>query len=663
MRTILTVAISLSLACAGSEPPVGVAPPIDGVPHLEERALLLLLADQQLYDPFTVGRVKDLGPEMRIELARALGRCGDPHARLELEAMLIDDDAQVRREAAFALGVLGDGLAIPVLGATAAGPDQELGRLSVEALAKLGAPVTRVVDSLSGLPQGEQWGRLAPSLYRFPAEEALPTVRRALIEGGTATYFDAMYALARNPLPASLPILRDLSADPDPRLRALAARALGRVGEGADLELLGRLLSDEFSGPVIHALRAGDALVSAGKAAPPTEWADSLLALMADPRVGVRLTAIEVAGAWQRDELLGAALLDRYLAGEGRERELALLALARSRHPRALELVGNAAASEDVVLRRRAASAAGLLESSGELERLVEDAASAVRAVAYAELLELEGETTPAWALLALEDPDPVVRAGAFDWLGGHPVVGIAELVAALVGMGDTDIVEAQLSAIGALVGRSAVDAEERELAVAALLLMAREADFVLRRRASEALGELGEPMPGGGTAESARTVAVYRDLLLRSWLAHTVRLTTSRGEIDIRLECRSAPLTCVNFVQLVGAGFYDGLPLHRVVPDFVIQGGDPRGDGYGGPGYAIRDEINHLRYERGRVGMALAGAHTGGSQFFITLAPQPHLDGGYTIFGSVVAGDEILDHIVQGDRILSARELTAPGG
>jgi peptidyl-prolyl cis-trans isomerase B (cyclophilin B) len=127
----------------------------------------------------------------------------------------------------------------------------------------------------------------------------------------------------------------------------------------------------------------------------------------------------------------------------------------------------------------------------------------------------------------------------------------------------------------------------------------------------------------------------------------------TERGSVVLRLFGSDAPLTVYNFVTLARAGFYDGLRFHRVVPDFVAQGGDPRGDGNGGPGYAIRDEINPNRYLRGTLGMALSGPHTGGSQFFITLSPQPHLDGGYTVFGQLVAGSDVLDRIVQGDRIV----------
>ena len=100
---------------------------------------------------------------------------------------------------------------------------------------------------------------------------------------------------------------------------------------------------------------------------------------------------------------------------------------------------------------------------------------------------------------------------------------------------------------------------------------------------------------------------------------------------------------------------------IHRVVPDFVVQTGDPRGDGSGGPGYAIRDEINPARYLRGAVGMALSGADTGGSQWFVALSSQLHLDGGYTVFGRVLEGWDVLDRIEQDDRLVSVRVTSRP--
>jgi len=130
-------------------------------------------------------------------------------------------------------------------------------------------------------------------------------------------------------------------------------------------------------------------------------------------------------------------------------------------------------------------------------------------------------------------------------------------------------------------------------------------------------------------------------------------RIETDRGVLELELFAADAPVTVDNFATLARRGYFDGQRFHRVVPNFVVQAGDPRGDGNGGPGHAIRDEMNQHRYVRGTMGMALSGPNTGGSQFFVTHAPQPHLDGGYTVFGQLLSGGDVLDRIVQGDRIV----------
>jgi cyclophilin family peptidyl-prolyl cis-trans isomerase len=132
--------------------------------------------------------------------------------------------------------------------------------------------------------------------------------------------------------------------------------------------------------------------------------------------------------------------------------------------------------------------------------------------------------------------------------------------------------------------------------------------------------------------------------------------IDTAKGTIEIELAVLDAPLTVRNFITLARKGAFNGVAIHRVVHDFVIQGGDPRGDGEGGPGYTIRDEINQRPYLRGTVGMALDWRDTGGSQFFITHSPAPHLDARYTVFGFVVDGMDVVDRIVQWDRILRVR-------
>jgi len=131
------------------------------------------------------------------------------------------------------------------------------------------------------------------------------------------------------------------------------------------------------------------------------------------------------------------------------------------------------------------------------------------------------------------------------------------------------------------------------------------------------------------------------------------IRLVTTKGVVLVDLLRESAPFTVLSFIRLMERRFFDGLSFHRVVPNFVIQGGDPRGDGWGGPGYSIRSEFGLINYARGMVGVASAGKDTEGCQFFITHSDQPHLDGRYTIFGEVVSGMEVVDRIQVGDRIV----------
>ena len=131
--------------------------------------------------------------------------------------------------------------------------------------------------------------------------------------------------------------------------------------------------------------------------------------------------------------------------------------------------------------------------------------------------------------------------------------------------------------------------------------------------------------------------------------------IETSRGTIEIELYAQHAPQTVNNFVFLAREGFYDGVSFHRVINDFMIQGGDPTGTGSGGPGYRFADEFkgNLLKHEKGVISMANAGPNTNGSQFFITHDPQPHLNGKHTVFGKVTKGHGVVDTIKQNDKMV----------
>jgi peptidyl-prolyl cis-trans isomerase B (cyclophilin B) len=134
--------------------------------------------------------------------------------------------------------------------------------------------------------------------------------------------------------------------------------------------------------------------------------------------------------------------------------------------------------------------------------------------------------------------------------------------------------------------------------------------------------------------------------------------IETSRGVIELALYPQHAPRTVNNFVFLAREGFYNDISFHRVISDFMIQGGDPTGTGRGGPGYKFEDELkgNPLKHETGVISMANAGPNTNGSQFFITHSPQPHLNGRHTVFGKVVSGQNVVDAIQQGDVMLTIK-------
>ena len=223
---------------------------------------------------------------------------------------------------------------------------------------------------------------------------------------------------------------------------------------------------------------------------------------------------------------------------------------------------------------------------------------------------------------------------------------------------------DAALSALGAIraIRKSSPEAQvrvDREFAAAA----PRPDDYLIRRWAEDNWPELAQRWGRSAPIATGRSAQDYRDLIRRYVVApdsvarpKVILDTDQRGPVEIELLGPEAPMTVANFVRLVERRFFDGNRWHRVVPNFVVQDGDPRGDGFGSPGGAIRDEINRHRYDGPMLGMALSGPDTGSSQWFINLSPQPHLDGTYTIFGRVTTGLANLARITQGDLIRTIR-------
>ena len=250
-----------------------------------------------------------------------------------------------------------------------------------------------------------------------------------------------------------------------------------------------------------------------------------------------------------------------------------------------------------------------------------------------------------------LADADVIVRATAAELLGEQPPneTNTRGLVAALPSaLNDHDLNDAALAILDALGKQKSKEAND------AINTALDSSDHLIRRRAVALLkaNGVGDFSNRIGTVKTRYTDADYRRALSRSGRKVTATVVTNKGAFVIEFLPEDAPLTVDNFIQLARKGYFNGQSIPRVVPNFVVQAGDPRGDQNGGPGYQIRCEVNEVPYERGAVGMALSGKDTGGSQWFVTHSPQPHLDGGYTVFGRVIRGMDVVDNIARGDVI-----------
>jgi cyclophilin family peptidyl-prolyl cis-trans isomerase/HEAT repeat protein len=636
--------------------------------------LLLVMQQRRIYDPFSAREALKGDAALREELAWTLGRVGSELARPMLEELLLDDAPAVRRVAAFSLGQLGAPPASALNSEQALlrvveGEDRLAAVQAVAALARSGGELLTVLRVLTPLAEEERWARLLPSLYLFEEAFADGGSGPALAAGGLALEDPEMrswaaFALTRNPPPAALPAVRELLRDPDAQVRSWAAAALGGHGDGGDLARLRPLLADAEAGPVVAALAAGHRLVASGTAAPPDDWRPLLARLCEDPRAGVRIAALEASGGWLLDDTLARLLVPR-AEGVGAvvsgERVAALSALVEGGHPSAVDLVRQAAGTDDPRLRTAAGRLAGPLGDGELLTALAKDNVPGVRAAAYRASLtayarsaarEGDREALAAWVRLAFADPDGAVHAAVFDWLTERPLVDFRELLPAVERAREDRVLDSRLNAVAALVARARSEPRERGGVITELERLAGAADYPLRRAAVEALVSLDQPAVAVGSAGQGRGATVYRDLLLSGLPGSAVELHTARGVVTLRLQCEQTLFTCLSFLQLAGQGFYDGQLFHRVLPATLVQSGDPRGDGWGGPGYTVRDEITSRPFVRGTLGMARPAPDTAGSQFFVTLARMPQLDGRFTAFGEVTAGLDVLDALIEGDRL-----------
>jgi cyclophilin family peptidyl-prolyl cis-trans isomerase len=336
----------------------------------------------------------------------------------------------------------------------------------------------------------------------------------------------------------------------------------------------------------------------------------------------------------------------------------AFSALGRLQPTTFLSVLASLDADSDFSVRVAIATALGKLPAEQGIPRLttmLQDRDSRVMPAVLNALVATKGGNIDRVLIDRLKSDDFVIRATAAN--------GLAEMKVAAAVQPLMDAYQTGAAGDVTYVARAAALAALARIDPAAARPLLQEAltdrDWAVRVRARALLAEQNvtdvddvmRPAVAGAEIESFD----WKGLALPRFSPHAY-LDTDKGTVEIELTILDAPVTVSNFVSLARRNFFNGVAIHRVVPDFVVQDGDPRGDGEGGPGYTLRDEINQRPYLRGTVGMALDWQDTGGSQFFITHSPQPHLDGRYTVFGYVVDGMDVVDKLVPGDVLRRVR-------
>jgi cyclophilin family peptidyl-prolyl cis-trans isomerase/HEAT repeat protein len=674
---------------------------------------ILRAEDERRWDNNLSVLLADKNPKIRARVALAAGRIGDRHAIPALTATLRDDnDYKVQELAAFALGEIESPGAAYVLLDYLNTRQVPARARAVEALGKIAAAVPKgdeghaqmMAQAILGVLRYEAARRSKPddmtillgltAALRAKPEGAGPVIGEFLGYANPRIVSDALNTMARLKLKDNNEEVRQLLLKhADPIVRANAARVAGAAEDkGAFDALLDRALNDADLRVRASAIRSLGLLKDQRAIAPLLRRGQSLTPEQGFERqsseanevleLATTLGRLGQASDTAQTELL--KWLSRTAERFGHVAPEIEIAQARiSPENFAIFCSTDKNAVRMMLLNWKAAdSVAQGLREMATMERMKDRKnAFAQRAMAALRsmidyrnsgltintLVAVHSEyaipnVLRAYAAFKLDDlsevlrahlkvSDVVVRATAAELLGElEPAdVNTRALIAALaVALADRELNDAALAILDSLGKQKSAAAND------AIKTALASSDHLLRRKAVALLKEngVGDFSARIGTVKTRNTDADYRRAIARIGKPVRANVETGKGSFTIEFLPDDAPLTVDNFVQLSRKGFFNGQTVPRVVPNFVVQTGDPRGDQNGGPGYQIRCEINMATYARGAVGMALSGKDTGGSQWFVTHSPQPHLDGGYTVFGRVVSGMEVVDRIVRGDVI-----------
>lgn len=670
-RAVILASVFTLAACAraSTSPRVGNSPV-----NVARYGRLLAMADARRVDTALIQGIlrAGSGPE-RAATALAIGQVHGTALASTLRTLLGDADTTVASNAAYALGLLADTAGVEALARALASPPS-VAHNAAWALGQIGEPARSALAAALAPAAAPRDSRVRSDLLlaTFRLQPVpVASVRPWLADSSALVRWSAAYAIARPYASAGvrdlIPAARDTSAE----VRAQAARAFSHRAAGDSLAPLVRaplaaLAADPNPHVRINAIRSLATYGASSKAA--------VLAGTRDPDANVRVAAAEELGsvldntraAWMAAWKADTGFMYRRSVLVSAMSQDVVLPAAESNEP------DSWAHQSDWRLRAAVADAGGAAPTILRLREislpLARDPDPRVRSAAFSAMApHADTAESHPWRRefmeYGLKDPDFFVRAIAIGSLEGHAAADEVPLVLASyrLAFADTNS-DARIAAIRFFVSAWKRDSVHFADSVTASLRALPVPGDMLARAAGDTLSlfEHWRRAPAPQPKPPAWYEQIVRTRILQALGGKLPRaeIVTERGTITLELYAVDAPLTVDNFLTLAASGYYDDARFHRVVPNFVAQDGDRRGDGNGGPAYTIRDELNPRRYERGSVGMALSGPDTGGSQYFLMHAADPHLDGRYTVFGRMIDGWNVLDALVQGDHIVRIRGL-----
>jgi HEAT repeat protein/cyclophilin family peptidyl-prolyl cis-trans isomerase len=642
-------AACFALATTGAHAASRYAPLLATTAGQDTLRNLALFEDQRVTgDGALFAYLADGSPLVQLRAAEAIGRIQDPADATRLIPFITSKNRPLAREAIFALGQLGnrDAVAPLIKARTGSVPDDV--RLVAEALGKIGGEdaintLTEMLHDFSAVVRAEA----ALALARCKDPGAANALLLAVYDPDVNVARNAIYALEKQDvLPRTCSAVESFLENSDPSVRAAAAHTLGKLRCAAAVSALVHCLADDNVSVVVNAAYALGELSA-------KQGVDALgSVLMSHKSAHARAQAamaLEKIGEKKSRDALMQGLLD----ASAMVRIHSIRAMSVTPGANGEMFIDQMREDGNRLVRAEAIECygrAGLSKRAKELSKIAqEDKDPMMRVAAIHSLAKFKDPSIPAQFVPLLLDPDFTVAGAAAEAIGTLKYrAAVPQLIDAYYTAGERNFVDVEMATLGALADLNAVEADT------VFTQALSHPDIRVRTLASETLVKMGKTPPAMQTprqfAEASFDRSRRKVLGPPLGIRHAV-IETSKGNVEVELYGDDAIQAVTHFIEWAKKGFYHKLTTHRVEPNFVVQGGDPRGDGSGDAGFTIPAEVSQRRYdEPGYVGIADDGKDTGSCQWFITLSPQPRLSGRYTIIGKVTRGMENVWKIDQGD-------------